>query len=198
MSKPAPTRYRTLNWSAYNASLRERGSLTVWFDPSTPWHAAPSGKRGGAAVYSDAAIQACLTIKVLFGLPLRQTTGFVASLLKLAGLDWPVPDFSTLCRRQKTLAVQLPYRGSGGPLHLLIDSTGHQGPGRRRMARAQAWRGQAARLAQGPPGHRRGDARGPGRRDHRQRRRRRADAARPAVADPRGRADRLGHRRRRL
>ena len=34
MSKPAPTRYRTLNWSAYNASPRERGSLTVWFDPS--------------------------------------------------------------------------------------------------------------------------------------------------------------------
>ena len=88
MSKPAPARYRTLNWSAYNAALRERGLLTVWFDPSTPWHAAPSGKRGGQAVYSDAAIQACLTIKVLFGLPLRQTTGFVASLLKLAGLDW--------------------------------------------------------------------------------------------------------------
>ena len=61
-------------------------------------------------------------MKVLFGLPLRQTTGFVASLLKLAGLDWPVPDFSTLCRRQKTLAVQLPYRGSGGPLHLLVPS----------------------------------------------------------------------------
>ena len=101
-----------MNWSAYNAALRERGLLTVWFDPSTPWHAAPSGKRGGQAVYSDAAIQACLTIKVLFGLPLRQTTGFVASLLKLAGLDWLVPDYSTLCRRQRTLAVQLPYRGS--------------------------------------------------------------------------------------
>ena len=124
MPKSAPTRYRTRNWSAYNAALRERGSLTVWFDPSTPWHATPSGKRGGQLIYSDAAIQACLTIKVLFGLPLRQTTGFVASLLKLAELDWPVPDFSTLCRRQKRLAVQLPYRSSNGPLHLLIDSTG--------------------------------------------------------------------------
>ena len=124
MSKPAPTRYRTLNWSSYNAALRERGSLMVWFDPSTPWHAAPSGKRGAQPVYSDAAIQACLTVKVLFGLPLRQTTGFVASLLELAGLDWPVPDYSTLCRRQKALAVQLPYRGASGPLHLLVDSTG--------------------------------------------------------------------------
>lgn len=55
---------------------------------------------------------------------LRQTTGFVESLLRLVGLDWTVPDFSTLSRRQKTLAVNVPYRGSNGPLHLLIDSTG--------------------------------------------------------------------------
>ena len=35
-----------------------------------------------------------------------------------------MPDFSTLSRRQKTLAVNIPYRGPKGPLHLLIDSTG--------------------------------------------------------------------------
>ena len=70
------------------------------------------------------AAQACLTLKVLFGMPLRQTTGFVENLLKLVGLDWTVPDFSTLCRRQKALNVKLPYRGSKGPLNLLIDSTG--------------------------------------------------------------------------
>jgi hypothetical protein len=54
------------------------------------------------------AIQYCLAIKVLFKLPLRQTAGMVASLLKIAGLDWAVPDYTTLCRRQKTLAVQIP------------------------------------------------------------------------------------------
>lgn len=64
------------------------------------------------------------TIKALFGMALRQTAGFVESLLRLAGLDWVVPDFSTLSRRQRTLAVNIPYRGSKGPLHLLIDSTG--------------------------------------------------------------------------
>lgn len=47
----------------------------------------------------------------------------VASLLDLAGLDWPVPDFSTLCRRQKSLTVQITYRTSTGALRLLIDST---------------------------------------------------------------------------
>ena len=54
----------------------------------------------------------------------RQTTGFVESLLGLIGPGWTVPAFSTLSRRQKTLKVNIPYRGSGGPLHLLIDSTG--------------------------------------------------------------------------
>jgi hypothetical protein len=68
-------------------------------------------------------------IKVLFKLPLRQTTGMVASLLKMADLDWTVPDYSTLCRRQKTLVVQIPYRRADGPLNLLVDSTGIKFPG---------------------------------------------------------------------
>jgi hypothetical protein len=86
------------------------------------WQAVPSGKRGRQQTYSDTAIQTCLTMKVLFGMALRQTMGFVESLLRLADLDWTVPDFSTLSRRQKTLAVDIPYRCSKGPLHLLIPS----------------------------------------------------------------------------
>lgn len=73
------------------------------------WEAEVSGRLGRQQTYSDAAIQACLTLKVLFGLPLRQTTRFVESLLKRVGLDWSAPDFSTLFRRQKTLSVAIPY-----------------------------------------------------------------------------------------
>ena len=129
MSSWIPTKYRTLNWAEYNLSLKQRGSLSIWFDPQMAWEAEASGLRGRQQTYSDAAIQACLTLKVLFSLPLRQTTGFVESLLRLVGLDWAVPDFSTLCRRQRTLTVALPYRGSAGPLHLLIDSTGIKAEG---------------------------------------------------------------------
>jgi hypothetical protein len=129
MSGWIPTKYRTLNWAEYNLSLKQRGSLSIWFDPQMAWEAEASGLRGRQQTYSDAAIQACLTLKVLFSLPLRQTTGFVESLLRLVGLDWAVPDFSTLCRRQRTLTVALPYRGSAGPLHLLIDSTGIKAEG---------------------------------------------------------------------
>ncbi|MEP3846267.1 MAG: IS5 family transposase [Paracoccaceae bacterium] len=125
----APTKYKTTNWSSYNDSLKRRGSLSIWFDPQMVWIPPPTDKRGRRQQFSDAAIQACLTLKVLFGMPLRQTTGFVESLLKLVGLSWEVPDFSTLCRRQQTLNVNLPYRGGAGPLNLLIDSTGIKAEG---------------------------------------------------------------------
>ena len=99
MTKPAPARYRVTNWSDYNAALRRRGSLLVWVDREMAWRAPHDGRPGRPAVFSAAAIQFCLSIKVLFKLPLRQAAGMVAALLKLAGLDWPVPDCSTLCRR---------------------------------------------------------------------------------------------------
>ena len=111
------------------AALRQRGSLSIWFDPETQWLAAPNGRRGRQPVFSAAAIQTCLTLRALFGLPLRQVSGMVASLLALAGLDWPVPDYSTLCRRQKGLLVAIAHRPGTGALHLLIDSTGIKAEG---------------------------------------------------------------------
>mgnify|MGYP002662067459 FL=1 len=98
----------------------------IWLDPALKWAwaAEPTGKRGRNPTFSDAAIQFCLTIKCLFGLALRQATGMVESLLRLANLDWVVPDSSTISRRQKTLEVTIPARQSQGGLHLLVDSVG--------------------------------------------------------------------------
>jgi hypothetical protein len=87
MSNPTSPTYKTTNWADYNAALKRRGSLTIWFDPEMNWDAEPSGKRGRSQTCSDAAIQTCLTMKVLFGMALRQTTGFVESLLRLTRLD---------------------------------------------------------------------------------------------------------------
>ena len=66
------------------------------------WAAKHTGTRGRQPVYSDTAVQRCLTMMVIFGMALRQTTGVVESLLRLIGFDWDVPDVSTLSRRQKT------------------------------------------------------------------------------------------------
>jgi hypothetical protein len=98
MSSWTPTKYKTRNWAEYSLSLQKRGSLSLWFDAEMDWGAAPSGKRGRQQAYNDVAIQDCRTNKVLFGLPFRQATGFVESLLKLIGLNWSVPDFSALCQ----------------------------------------------------------------------------------------------------
>ena len=117
-------KYRTTNWKAYNAALKVRGDLTIWLDSGLQWLAPPTGKRGRSQTFSDGAIQFCLTIKCLFGLPLRQTLGLVQSLLKMAGLPWAAPDYSTVCRRQKGIHVQVHYRPSGNGLHMLADSTG--------------------------------------------------------------------------
>jgi len=78
------------------------------------WEATPSGWRGQQQAYSDAAIQACLTIKVPFRLFSRQTTKFAERLLDLIGLDRAVLGFITLCRRKRTLPVAIPFRGSFG------------------------------------------------------------------------------------
>jgi hypothetical protein len=67
--------------------------LLIRLDKEMTWLAPHDGKPGHPAVVSEAAIRFCLAIKVLSKQPLRQTTGMVASPLKLANLDWAVPDF---------------------------------------------------------------------------------------------------------
>lgn len=85
----------------------------IWVDKDMTWLALHDGRPGRRSVFSDAAIQVCLAIKVLFKLPLKQATGLVDSLLKMVELDWDVPDYSTLCQRQRTLAVQPPLSPCG-------------------------------------------------------------------------------------
>ena len=127
-------RYRVTNWAEYDASLRQRGSLTVWFteEATAAWRAAPRTTRGGQPWYSPLAITTALTLRAVFRLALRQTEGLIGSILHLLGLDLSVPDHSTLSRRAETLAVPCPRSSPGsGPVHLLVDSTGLKlgGPG---------------------------------------------------------------------
>lgn len=123
-----PTTYRLRNWHQYTNALKQRGSLTFHFadDVTQGWlNPNKTGKPGASDTYSDLAIQACLSLKVVFRLPLRQAQGLVQSVLGLLGLDLPTPDYSTLSRRQSALAVPLPRSGSRDePIHVVIDSTG--------------------------------------------------------------------------
>src|SRR3954452_25532696 len=125
-------RHRVTNWAVYDAGLRARGSLTVWFttEAMEAWKAEPRTGRGGQPRYSSLPIATALTLRAVFRLALRQTEGLIGSVLQLLGLDLPVPDHSTLSRRAETLEVPRPKAGSA-PVHLLVDSTGLRlcGPG---------------------------------------------------------------------
>ncbi len=130
----AKQKHKVTNWREYDAGLRQRGSLTVWFtDAAVPaWTAEPRTTRGGQPNYSALAILTALTLRAVFRLPFRQTEGLIGSVIGLLGLDLAVPDHTTLCRRAETLEVPRPRpRSDGEPLHLLVDSTGLRlcGPG---------------------------------------------------------------------
>src|SRR5580704_17206027 len=116
---------RVTNWSEYDAGLRQRGSLTVWFTDAAiaAWRAARRTTPGGQPSYSALAIATALTLRAVFHLALCQTEGLIGSVIHLLGLDLGIPDHSTLSRRAETLAVARPP-SSAGPVHLLVDSTG--------------------------------------------------------------------------
>ena len=103
--KFAKKKYRVTNWCGYNESLRNRGDLTVWItgDARKHWAAPRRRSRGGQPRYSDLAITMCLTLGMVYRLPLRQTQGLIRSISKLMLLEISVPDFSTLSRRGRGL-----------------------------------------------------------------------------------------------
>lgn len=120
-------KYRIRNWSDYNRSLRNRGSLTFWISEELldNWvMPEKTGERGRSPQYSAAAMLAMASLKFVFAQAGRQTCGLVASIFRLLKVTLPVPDHSTLSRRMGGVEVGLPVKPSGEARHLVIDSTG--------------------------------------------------------------------------
>jgi hypothetical protein len=120
-------KYRIRNWSNYNRSLVNRGSLTFWIaeDLLANWvEREKTGMRGASPRYSKAAIVAMASLKFVFHQAGRQTCGLVASMFGLLKVRLPVPDHSTVSRRMAGVEVGLPVKHSAKPRHLVIDSTG--------------------------------------------------------------------------
>lgn len=72
--KFAQAKYKISNSREYDKSLKNRGSLTIWFSEEavTAWNnrvLKKHRKRGGQAVYSDLAIETC----VMLGLVIQTT-----------------------------------------------------------------------------------------------------------------------------
>ena len=102
------TKYRVRNWSEYNQALVKRGSLTLWLseDVTESWlNTQKSGKRGRSNTYADVAVECMQLIRNVFSLPLRQTQGFVMSIMKLiyagtsAAMKNPAPTKASIITR---------------------------------------------------------------------------------------------------
>src|SRR5215475_6233895 len=119
--------YRIRNWSEYNASLKQRGRLTIWVSSEAVknWTTDElTGQPGASPTYTDLAIETMATVQAIYGLAGRQTQGFLQSLFELMRLELPVPDHSTLSRRRRQLTITLPVKNWSKPRHLVVDSTG--------------------------------------------------------------------------
>jgi hypothetical protein len=118
--------YRVQNWRDYDAALRRRGDLTVWVTAEAieAWTPANTGRRGRPQRYSKMVVETGMMLRLVFGRPWRQTEGMLASILRLLGLDLPVPDHTTFSRRSVDLTVAKAVRTATGPVNVVIDSTG--------------------------------------------------------------------------
>jgi hypothetical protein len=78
---------RMTSWAEYDEGLRGRGDLTVWVseDALALSSAQPQITPGGQALYSDLAIEICLTLCMVFKQPLRQTQGLMRCVAERLG-----------------------------------------------------------------------------------------------------------------
>jgi len=127
--KSAKKKYKVRNWKEYNDLLVNRGRLIfhITKEAVERWETTErSGKRGRSRRFSDVAIEICLTVQQYFRLPLRGAEGVVGEMLRLAGASCHAPDYSTLCKRGKTITVAIRVRSRlpGETLHVVVDSSG--------------------------------------------------------------------------
>lgn len=119
--------YRIKNWSKYNRSLIQRGSITFWFSEEaiSKWaNESRSCKKGRPQTYSDDAILCALLIRTVYHLPLRALEGMLLSLATLLNLSIQIPSYTQICRRAKSLGKALKKLSSRRPCDIVFDSTG--------------------------------------------------------------------------
>lgn len=129
MSKQQPKckdKYKITNWAEYNKSLKNRGRITIWINEEVinKWTYEGEQKQGGKKIYSDLAIEICLSVRKLYGLALRQTEGFMESLFTSLRIEMNVPCYSQICRRTKELNISLSDLNKRGNIDIVVDSTG--------------------------------------------------------------------------
>lgn len=144
MSTPASVcRDRIRNWHAYHRALSNQGRLTLWCDEQAiaGWrHTAPATGPGAPRRSAELAVECTLVCKSVSPLSSHAAHGFLSSVMELKRLTLPIPNDSTVSRRQTALAIRSALPPCGRPRHVVVDATGLKGYG------AGAWRVRKHRL----------------------------------------------------
>jgi hypothetical protein len=109
------------NWSEYNKSLVQRGSLSFLIDPKL-LKTTKKNRCGRPRIFSDALISALFMVKIFFKLPYRALKGFAKFIQPLIEILDQVPDYTSICRRAKRL--EIPKLSNKRPQVVAIDSSG--------------------------------------------------------------------------
>jgi hypothetical protein len=80
--------------------------------------------RGRPKTYSDMAVQVCLLFRQLYSLPLRQTEGFMRSLIRLMVLPFDMMVFSNISKHSEGLSFERLIDSIEPGSHVIVDSTG--------------------------------------------------------------------------
>jgi hypothetical protein len=134
----------------YNRALTHRGRLTVWFDEQAVagWrNTEPAAGPGAPRLDADLALACALVFKSVYPLSLRAAQGLLSSVVERMKLPLPIPDSSSVSRRQRGLSTRLALTPCTRPRHVVIDATGLKGygagewqGGKHRVSRRRTWR----------------------------------------------------------
>lgn len=115
-----------MNWSEYNKNLVKRGNINLWIseDVAEWWLVETNAGRGRPFVYSDKAIQICLTLSYTFHAPLRMIQGFLNSFFEIRKLPLQAPSYTQMSRRAASIKIPEIKALPGQELILAFDSTG--------------------------------------------------------------------------
>lgn len=115
---------RKRNWSKYNKSLVQRGSITFWIDENFLKTKEFQESTKGRPKFKSSIIHIGWILKTVYHLTFRSLEGYFKSLLFLLGIEMPSPSYSLFCKRGKEVAELLPKLTSRRPLEIVVDASG--------------------------------------------------------------------------
>lgn len=114
-------------WSEYNRKLVNRGSVTFMIHEKTIQEIRrfkPKSKNGRPKKYPDALIRLLVVVKIRFNLSYRALEGFAKSIFQKLQKWFEIPTYSTICKRAKSLPVELKVALSKKPRIISLDASG--------------------------------------------------------------------------